>query len=111
MASLNVTTTLSEDAALNQPAAANLSDGFTTSFTARGIIDAEASLTGAFSPTLTDTVIFDQPSTLTITGAFTPVLTANATLSGETALSVSSAFSITPTHKSCLLYTSPSPRD
>jgi hypothetical protein len=99
LASLNVTTTLSEDAALNQPAAANLSDGFTTSFTARGIIDAEASLTGAFSPTLTDTVIFDQPSTLTITGAFTPVLTANATLSGETALSVSSAFSITPTHK------------
>ena len=89
----------SENSALEERAEADLNVTITIEPTAAGILEGGATLTGAFSPTLTDGVIFDQPSAVTITGAFTPVLTANATFSGETALSVSSAFSITPTHR------------
>ena len=90
---------LTEDSALEERAEAILTSTFTIEPTAAGVLEGRASVSGAFSPTLSDGVIYDQPSTVTITGAFTPVLTANATFSGETALSSAFSFAISPTHK------------
>ncbi|MAG25901.1 hypothetical protein CMI47_10020 [Candidatus Pacearchaeota archaeon] len=83
----------------NKSASATLTDSFTIEPTAAGIIDISLAISTAFSPTLSDTIIFDQPSVVNITGAFTPVLTANATFSGETALTSSFSIAITPTYQ------------
>ena len=91
--------TFTEDAALEEPGQASLTATFTGDLQAAGVLEGFCNLTGAFSPTLSDTIIFDQPSTLAITGAFTPVLTANATFSGETALTSAFSFDIQPTHR------------
>ncbi len=91
--------TLIDNSAFEQRGEADLTITVTGDLQASGKLEGFCHIGGAFSPLLSDTIIFDQPSAVTITGAFTPVLTANATFSGETALSSAFGFAITPTHK------------
>jgi hypothetical protein len=96
---ISASTSVTAVAGLNEPAEAELTATVTTSFTANGIIDVDCVITDAFTPTLVDTVIFDQPSVIAITGAFTPVLTAAVVNDQDTILSSSFAIDITPTHR------------
>ncbi len=90
---------LVDNSAFEQRGEADLTVTVTGDLQAAGVLQGFCNISSAFSPTLSDTIIFDQPSAVTITGAFTPVLTANATFSGETALSSAFGFAITPTHR------------
>jgi len=96
---ISASTSVTALAGLNEPAEADLTATVTTSFTANGIIDVDCVITDAFTPTLVDTVIFDQPSVIAITGAFTPVLTAAIISDQDNILSSSFAIDITPTHR------------
>lgn len=91
--------TISILGALEEAAEASLSSAFTIEPTASGVLEGRANLSGAFSPTLSDTVIFDQPSVVSITGAFTPVLTANAVFDQDFVVSSTFGIAITPTHR------------
>ena len=90
---------IAEASAFGQDGAANLTTSVTMEPTASGLLKAQASITGAFSPTLNSNIIYDQPSSVAITGAFNSTLLGSATLAGETVISSSFAFAITPTHR------------
>lgn len=96
-ATLTSSSSLSALAGLNEPAAASLSSAFTISPTASGVIDVSLAISGAFTPTLNDGVIYDQSSVIAITGAFTPVLTANAIFDQDFVASSIFTFSVEPT--------------
>lgn len=94
------TFTFDEDSAFEKASQADLTAQFTTEFTASGVIDVEADLSGAFAPSLNANIIYDLEDTpITITGAFTPVLTANAITDTFADIDVSASISITPTFK------------
>ena len=94
------TFTIDENSAFEKATSATLTTAFTSSFTASGVIDVEADLTGTFAPALTANITYDlQDNEVTITGAFTPVLTASAITDTFADIDVTASISITPSFK------------
>ena len=94
------TFTFDEDSAFEQASQAGLTAQFTTNFTASGVIDVEADLSGAFAPSLTANISYSLDDTpIVITGAFTPVLTANAITDTFADIDVAFTFAVEPTFK------------
>lgn len=94
------TFTFDEDSAFEKASQADITAQFTTNFTASGVIDVEADLSGAFAPSLTANITYDiQEDEIIITGAFSPVLTANAITDTFADIDVAFTFAVEPTFK------------
>ena len=90
--------TFAEQSAFEKASAFDVDSAFITSFTASGLIDAEADISSAFAPGLTANIIFDSAEAI-ITGAFAPVLTANAITDIFADIDIAFGLSVAPTFK------------
>ena len=91
--------TFAEQSAFEKASAFDVDSAFITSFTASGVIDAEADISSAFAPGLTANIAYESVE-ITITGAFSPVLIANVAYdSVEWAVDTAFALAVAPTFK------------
>ena len=93
------TFTLAEDTARGQFGEADLDTTITMETTATGTLEAVATITSAFSPTLTSNITYGLGEKIAITGAFNTTLTASAITDTFADIDVSTSISITPTFK------------
>ena len=90
---------LAEDTARGQFGEADLDTTITMETTATGTLEAVATITSAFSPTLTSNITYGLGEKIAITGAFNTTLTASAITDTFADIDVSTSISITPTLK------------